>query len=61
MREIKVRLFVPTESGFTEFADSSAEKQREFADECIKRMGESMNAESVLEVFRAERRVSRQV
>lgn len=59
-REIRCRLFIPTESGFSEFKYSSPEKQGEFADECIRRMGESLNnAESVYELLRAASAVPR--
>lgn len=52
-REIKCRLFVHTESGLAEYAEIPLQEQHKFSDECVKRIGENLNAESMYELFRA--------
>ena len=52
MKEIICRLFVQTESGFSEFADISEEERNAFADECVRRIGEALNEKSVHELLR---------
>ena len=42
-RELRCRIMVPAESGYVELSDISDEKQREFADKCVQRMGQVLN------------------
>ena len=52
-REIRCRLFVPTEDGFCEYDDLSSVRKCEFADECVRRMGEVLNEKPMQGLFRA--------